>query len=74
MTNEERERASRRLELAFDLFAAGEEMMRQTLIRKNPTATAAEIERKLNEWLRTRPGAEHGDAVGRRVSLERIVK
>ena len=39
--------------------------MRQNLRRRHPEADEAEIERGLAAWLRHRPGAEHGDAVGR---------
>jgi len=54
-----------RLRLAFDLFEAGEAMMRQNLKRRHPDASPEEIERRLIEWLSHRPGAEHGDAEGR---------
>lgn len=39
--------------------------MRQSLRRRYPHADDAEIKRLMNEWLLTRPGAEHGDAEGR---------
>ncbi len=57
-----------RLELAFDLFEAGEQIMRQNLKRRHPRASSEEIERRLAEWLRRRPGAELGDGVGRPVA------
>jgi hypothetical protein len=60
-----REETVERLHLALDLFAAGEAMMRQNLRRRFPTATAAEIENRLLDWLSERPGAEFGDAPGR---------
>jgi hypothetical protein len=53
-----------RLRLAFDLYEAGEDLMRQNLRRQDPQADAAEIERRLVAWLRLRPGAEQGDAIG----------
>lgn len=53
-----------RLRLAFDLHEAGIDLMRQNLRRRDPQADAAEIEQRLGAWLRHRPGAEHGDAVG----------
>ena len=56
-----------RLELAFDLYEAGEQIMRQNLKRRYPDAGREEIERRLAEWLRRRPGAEQGDGVGRPV-------
>jgi hypothetical protein len=54
-----------RLRTALALFDDGVELMRQNLRREHPEATADEIERRLREWLRDRPGAEHGDGVGR---------
>jgi Rv0078B-related antitoxin len=51
--------------LALDMFRYGCEMMRQNLRRAHPDADAAAIEELLRAWLRTRPGAEHGDGVGR---------
>lgn len=58
------ETAARRLRLAFDLYAAGEAIMRQNLERRHPEASESEIERLLVVWLQTRPGAEAGDADG----------
>jgi len=57
--------ASERYRLTLELFAAAEEIMRQNLRRRFPDATPAEIEDRLTIWLHERPGAEHGDAVGR---------
>jgi len=54
-----------RMELTFDLYEAAEEIMRQNLRRRNPEASEEEIEEGIREWLRRRPGAEHGDGVGR---------
>lgn len=54
-----------RMEIAFDLYETAEQMMRQNLRRRNPEATEQEIETGIREWLRRRPGAEHGDGVGR---------
>lgn len=47
------------------LHEAGVAVMRQNLRRRNPGASVAKIEQLLSAWLRTRPGAEHGDAAGR---------
>ncbi len=52
------------LKIAFELFDAAESIMCQNLRRADPTATDEEVERKLIEWLRDRPGAPDGDAVG----------
>jgi len=54
-----------RLRQAFDLFEAGVSMKRASLRREHPQAATEEIERRLRTWLQARPGAEHGDAVGR---------
>jgi hypothetical protein len=53
-----------RLRLALELHDAGVAMMRQNLRRRHPDADEEEIERRLIEWLHTRPGAEFGDAEG----------
>jgi hypothetical protein len=61
--------AADRLRLALDLLAAGEAMMRQNLKRLHPDDTEAQIEERLVAWLQERPGAEHGDAAGRPLSV-----
>ena len=53
------------------MFATGEALMRQRLRREHPELTAGEIEDRLIEWLRVRPGAETGDASGRPVPWPR---
>lgn len=68
MTQEERRRAAGRLRLALDMAATAEAMVRARLERELPGADAAEIERRIVEWYGQRPGAEHGDAVGRPVA------
>jgi hypothetical protein len=62
---------ARRLKLALDLFATGEEMMRQRLRRENPRSTDAQIEGLLRQWLQERPGAPFGDSSGTPVSWPR---
>jgi hypothetical protein len=54
-----------RLRLALELFAAGEEMLRQSLRRRFPGVSEEEIETRIQEWLRDRPGAELGDSAGK---------
>lgn len=63
--------AAARLRLALDMFATGEALMRQRLRREHPGLTADQIEDRLLEWLRTRPGAEAGDGAGRPVRWPR---
>lgn len=50
-----------KIRIAFDLFDAGVDMMRQSLRRRHPEESPEEIQRRLQEWLYTRPGAELGD-------------
>ena len=59
--------AAARLRIALAMFETGVEMMRQTLRRDHPDLADQEIEARLRAWLRERPGAEFGDAVGRHV-------
>ena len=54
-----------KLREAIDLAEVGYEMMRENLRRRNPDASDFEIQRLLTEWLHDRPGAAHGDGVGR---------
>ena len=57
--------AEQKLQLAFEMHELGCAMMRQNLLRRFPHETDAERELRFVEWLQTRPGAEHGDALGR---------
>lgn len=57
--------AAEKLRAALDMYNTGLAIMRQNLRRRFPQAADAEIEAKLEEWLRNRPGAEHGDVPGR---------
>jgi hypothetical protein len=60
-----------KLRLAFELAEAGEAMMRQSLRRRFPGESEAEIEGRVRAWLQERPGAEAGDAIGRSVPWPR---
>jgi len=60
-----------KLKMSLDMFAYGCDVMRQNLRRSHPAADGAAIEELLRAWLRTRPGAEHGDGVGRSVTWPR---
>jgi hypothetical protein len=66
-----RDQAAARLRAALEMFETGVQMMRQNLRRDHPTLGDAEIEARVTAWLRERPGAEFGDAVGRRVPWPR---
>jgi hypothetical protein len=62
------------MEIAFDLFETAVKMKRQNILRQNPDATEEEVEEGIREWLHRRPGAEHGDGVGRPASPERMAR
>jgi hypothetical protein len=48
-------------ETTLGLFETGVDIMRQNLRRADPAASDEEIDRRLERWLHTRPGAENGD-------------
>lgn len=54
-----------KLRAALELHEVGVAIMRQNLRRRHPEASESRIEELLTSWLRTRPGAEHGDSAGR---------
>jgi len=54
-----------RARLTLELIDLGIKIMRQNLKRRFPDEPDLAIEGRLTEWLRTRPGAEDGDAWGR---------
>jgi hypothetical protein len=55
------DRFAERLHTAADLWATGVALQRQTIHRRHPEASEAEVEARLTRWLRERPGAEAGD-------------
>ena len=57
-------RAAAKLRTALALYESGLALKRAQLRRSDAQATEAEIERRLVDWLRTRPGAAYGDCVG----------
>jgi hypothetical protein len=63
--------AAAKLELALALHDDGVALMRENLVRAHPGASDDEIDRRLGEWLATRPGAEYGDGAGVPVSWPR---
>lgn len=65
------QRAAERLRLALDLFTTGEAMMRETLRRRHPRASEAELDALLCTWRLDRPGAVDGDGCGTRVPWPR---
>jgi Rv0078B-related antitoxin len=60
----DQETARDRLLQTFEMFEFGVELMAGNLRRRHPHASPAEIERLLEQWLATRPGAEGGDSDG----------
>ncbi len=50
-----------RFRTAVDLWSAGVTLQRQRLRREHPGDSPEQIEQRLNEWLRDRPGAQFGD-------------
>lgn len=65
------ETAADRLERALEMWDDGVCLMRESLRRRHPAASEAELDAKLDAWLTTRPGAEHGDAEGIAVAWPR---
>ena len=61
-----------RMRATFDLYETAQIMMRQNLRRRYPDLDDEEINRRLEAWRRRRPGAEHGDGVGRPVLRDEI--
>jgi len=67
MKSADQRTAAERFLLALDLHEAGVALMRQNLRRQYLEADEIEIDARLNQWLRERPGAEFGDSAGRPV-------
>jgi hypothetical protein len=68
VTPEQHRRASANLLAALRMYEPGVAMKRAQLRREDPSADEQEITRRVNRWLRTRPGAEYGDAEGKGTS------
>lgn len=68
------EAAARRFRTALELCELAEDIFRQKLRRDRPEADEAEIEALVVQWRRTRPGAEHGDSVGRPIPWPRTAR
>lgn len=58
------EAAAARLRTALALFDDGVELYRQNIRRRHPELGAEEVAARVRAWLRTRPGAVHGDSDG----------
>ena len=55
---------ARGVQAVFELVELGEQMVRLRLRRDHSHLSEVEIEDRVRDWLRDRPGAPHGDAVG----------
>lgn len=64
-------RAAARLNLCFDMFELGTDMMVQKLRRQHPEASDEELRSRYVAWLHERPGAENGDGQGKPASWPR---
>jgi Rv0078B-related antitoxin len=65
---EQHRRAAANLLAALRMYDPGVAMKRAQLRREDTLADEQEITRRVNRWLRTRPGAEYGDAEGKGTS------
>jgi Rv0078B-related antitoxin len=61
---EAHDRAAANLLMALDMYETGVAMKLAQLRRADPAATDDELSHRLDLWLQSRPGAEHGDAEG----------
>jgi hypothetical protein len=57
--------------MTLALFEFAEAQMRQRLRREHADASEGQIDDMVQAWLLHRPGAEHGDAVGRQIPWPR---
>ena len=60
-----------KMRTALELSDLAVQIMRQNLRRRHPGASEAEVAAMLRQWMHTRPGAEHGDTVGRPIDWPR---
>ncbi len=60
-----------KLRIAIDLADLAQRMMLQKLRRDHPQESEQEVLSRLERWMHTRPGAEHGDCIGRPISWPR---
>jgi hypothetical protein len=64
--------AVERLRTTLGLHDAGVALMRQNLRRAHPDADERELDRLLQAWVTTRPGARDGDGDGHPVDLDHL--
>ncbi len=60
-----------RVRMTLELAELAEEMIRARVLREKPDASPEELDKAVARWYAHRPGAEHGDTVGRPVSWPR---
>ncbi len=68
------ENAVDRFQLVMELRRIGERAFVHKLQKKHPELSQQQINEELSRWYRVRPGAEHGDGVGRVGDLSRFEK
>jgi hypothetical protein len=59
------------VEIAMELHALAEQLLKQRLRRERPRISDARIEQEVNRWRSERPGAQYGDGPGRVVAWPR---
>ncbi|MCH9687594.1 MAG: hypothetical protein K0V04_39555 [Deltaproteobacteria bacterium] len=59
-----------KMRTALQLADLALRVMRQNLRRRHPDESPDEIESRLRTWVQTRPGADHGDCIGRPIELD----
>lgn len=68
------ESAVAKFQIIMELRRLGERAFLHKLREKHPDLSQQEINDELTKWYRTRPGAEHGDGVGRIGDISRFEK
>jgi Rv0078B-related antitoxin len=63
-----------RVRIALELTELAEQMLRQRLRRTRPDLDDAAVEHEVDAWYATRPGAEHGDAIGQPIDVRERFK
>jgi hypothetical protein len=62
------------VEIVFELLEFAQQIRAERHRRENPEATEAEVAEVVRAWMMDRPGAPHGDTVGRLVPWPRPAK
>ena len=65
MDDQSKKIAVEKVRIALEMYGLGESLMRQKLRRQYPSASDADIEARLADWLSHHPGAEVADSPGK---------